>query len=59
MIAVSPYIMLAVIPQWWDVGPVVVRELKQFLSVRIDHGAKATYVYVMVPAVAGTPPKVS
>jgi len=58
-IIAEPYVMVAVIPQKWDAGEVVVRGLKQLLSVRIDHGAKATYVYPMVRAEYETPPKVS
>ena len=57
----DPYVMVALIPQYMDAGGVAVTELKRLLSVRIDDGAKATYVHAMEPVylVGSVPPKVS
>ena len=57
----DPYVMLASIPQYMDADGVAVTGLKRLLSVRIDHGVKATYVHVMEPVymVGSVPPKVS
>ena len=57
----NPYVMLALIPQYVDAGGVAVTGLKRLLSVRIDHGVKATYVHAMEPVylVGSVPPKMS
>src|SRR6267154_4119441 len=57
----DPYVTLASIPQYMDAGGVAVTELKRLLSVRIDHGVKATYVHAMEPVylVGSVPPKTS
>jgi len=57
----DPYAMVALIPQYMDAGRVVVTGLKRLLSVRVDHGVKATYVHAMEPVylVGSVPPKMS
>ena len=59
-IGASPYVILASIPQCSDAGSVSVIELKQLLSVQIDHGAKVTYTYAIWPGylIGLVPPKV-
>ena len=56
----NPYVMLALIPQYKDAGKISVTELKRSPSIRINHGAKATYVHPMVPVYLGSlAPKVT